>query len=71
MNNYDVSYASIFHMCLSSARNGGAHGRYGVGDWSFLRCREYMTNVSSHLLAYLVAYLANFDACRTLYLLIL
>ncbi|XP_065616424.1 serine/threonine-protein kinase ATM-like isoform X2 [Quercus suber] len=25
-------------------RNGGAHGRYGLGDWSFLRCREHMTN---------------------------
>ncbi|WOL02921.1 serine/threonine-protein kinase ATM [Canna indica] len=29
---------------LGSARNGGAHGRYGLGDWSFLQCREYMTN---------------------------
>lgn len=29
-----------------SARNGGAHGRYGVGDWTFLQCREYMMNVS-------------------------
>lgn len=27
-------------------RNGGAHGRYGVGDWSFLKCREHMANVS-------------------------
>ncbi|KAK1320575.1 Serine/threonine-protein kinase ATM [Acorus calamus] len=30
---------------LGSTRNGGAHGRYGIGDWSFLRCREYMVNV--------------------------
>ncbi|PIA61953.1 hypothetical protein AQUCO_00200149v1 [Aquilegia coerulea] len=29
---------------LGSLRNGGAHGRYGVGDWSFLKCREEMTN---------------------------
>ncbi|XP_010243049.1 PREDICTED: serine/threonine-protein kinase ATM isoform X1 [Nelumbo nucifera] len=29
---------------LGSLRNGGAHGRYGVGDWSFMRCREYMAN---------------------------
>ncbi|KAK1280444.1 Serine/threonine-protein kinase ATM [Acorus gramineus] len=29
---------------LGSTRNGGAHGRYGIGDWPFLRCREYMVN---------------------------
>ncbi|XP_020591737.1 serine/threonine-protein kinase ATM [Phalaenopsis equestris] len=29
---------------LGSSRNGGAHGRYGVDDWSFLQCREHMTN---------------------------
>lgn len=29
---------------IGSARNGGAHGRYGVGDWSFLKCREHMSN---------------------------
>ncbi|KAL4634029.1 hypothetical protein ACB092_04G167700 [Castanea dentata] len=29
---------------IGSTRNGGAHGRYGLGDWSFLRCREHMTN---------------------------
>ncbi|XP_045816356.1 serine/threonine-protein kinase ATM isoform X4 [Trifolium pratense] len=28
---------------LGSMRNGGAHGRYGVGDWSFFECREHMT----------------------------
>ncbi|KAK8518220.1 hypothetical protein V6N13_027695 [Hibiscus sabdariffa] len=27
-----------------SNRNGGAHGRYGAGDWSFLKCREHMSN---------------------------
>ncbi|XP_077244126.1 serine/Threonine-kinase ATM-like protein isoform X2 [Tasmannia lanceolata] len=27
---------------LGSMRNGGAHGRYGPGDWTFLQCREYM-----------------------------
>ncbi|PON35174.1 Phosphatidylinositol 3-kinase, Vps34 type, partial [Parasponia andersonii] len=31
---------------IGSMRNGGAHGRYGVGDWSFLRCREQMANAS-------------------------
>ncbi|CAN0900398.1 Serine/threonine-protein kinase ATM [Linum grandiflorum] len=29
---------------LGSTRNGGAHGRYGFGDWSFLKCREHMAN---------------------------
>ncbi|KAJ4840216.1 hypothetical protein Tsubulata_002970 [Turnera subulata] len=29
---------------IGSMRNGGAHGRYGVGDWSFLKCREHMSN---------------------------
>ncbi|KAM1433399.1 hypothetical protein ACFX13_015676 [Malus domestica] len=27
-----------------STRNGRGHGRYGVGDWSFLKCREHMAN---------------------------
>lgn len=27
---------------LGSNRAGGAHGRYGGGDWSFPRCREEM-----------------------------
>lgn len=25
-----------------STRNGGAHGRYGIGDWSFPKCRQHM-----------------------------
>ncbi|KAE8124229.1 hypothetical protein FH972_019134 [Carpinus fangiana] len=29
---------------IGSTRNGGAHGRYGIGDWSFPKCRENMTN---------------------------
>ncbi|CAI0398621.1 unnamed protein product, partial [Linum tenue] len=29
---------------IGSTRNGGAHGRYGFGDWSFLKCREHMAN---------------------------
>ncbi|GMY24943.1 serine/threonine-protein kinase ATM isoform X1 [Fagus crenata] len=29
---------------IGSKRNGGAHGRYGIGDWAFLRCREHMAN---------------------------
>uniref|UniRef100_A0A0A0LS27 Serine/threonine-protein kinase ATM n=2 Tax=Cucumis sativus TaxID=3659 RepID=A0A0A0LS27_CUCSA len=27
---------------IGSTRNGGAHGRYGIGDWSFLECRDYI-----------------------------
>ncbi|XP_050879903.1 serine/threonine-protein kinase ATM isoform X2 [Lathyrus oleraceus] len=29
---------------IGSMRNGGAHGRYGVGDWPFFKCREHMAN---------------------------
>ncbi|KAK9684733.1 hypothetical protein RND81_10G228300 [Saponaria officinalis] len=29
---------------IGSTRNGGAHGRYGAGDWSFAKCREHMMN---------------------------
>ncbi|KAH7658740.1 Non-specific serine/threonine protein kinase protein [Dioscorea alata] len=29
---------------LGSNRNGGAHLRYGAGDWRFSQCREYMAN---------------------------
>lgn len=27
---------------IGSMRSGGAHGRYGVGDWTFLKCRQHM-----------------------------
>ncbi|EXB87890.1 Serine/threonine-protein kinase ATM [Morus notabilis] len=44
---------------IGSLRNGGAHGRYGTGDWSFLRCREHMANakltlakIATHYLSY-------------------
>ncbi|XP_056686258.1 serine/threonine-protein kinase ATM isoform X2 [Spinacia oleracea] len=30
---------------IGSSRNGGLHGRYGAGDWSFSKCREHMMNV--------------------------
>ncbi|KAF5933201.1 hypothetical protein HYC85_029372 [Camellia sinensis] len=30
-----------------SMRNGGAHGRYGVGDWTFPKCREHMAKAST------------------------
>ncbi|KAK7350621.1 hypothetical protein VNO77_09440 [Canavalia gladiata] len=29
---------------IGSMKTGGAHGRYGIGDWSFLKCREHMAN---------------------------
>lgn len=31
---------------ILSTRNGGAHGCYGVGDWTFMKCREHMSNAS-------------------------
>ncbi|KAI3914770.1 hypothetical protein MKW98_002006 [Papaver atlanticum] len=37
---------------LGSLKNGGAHVRYGVGDWSFLRCREYMAKEKDKLKAF-------------------
>ncbi|KAF9625359.1 hypothetical protein IFM89_022141 [Coptis chinensis] len=37
---------------LGSLRNGGAHGRYGVGDWSFLKCREEMANAKDKCKAF-------------------
>ncbi|PKA53875.1 Serine/threonine-protein kinase ATM [Apostasia shenzhenica] len=38
---------------LGSSRIGGAHGRYGAGDWSFLQCREHMTNEKDKRKAFL------------------
>ncbi|GFZ03744.1 serine/threonine-kinase ATM-like protein [Actinidia rufa] len=32
---------------IGSTRNGGAHGRYGVGDWTFPKCREHMAKAST------------------------
>uniref|UniRef100_A0A0E0FF14 Serine/threonine-protein kinase ATM n=1 Tax=Oryza nivara TaxID=4536 RepID=A0A0E0FF14_ORYNI len=29
---------------VGSTRSGGAHGRYGTGDWTYHQCRETMTN---------------------------
>ncbi|KAK9117160.1 hypothetical protein Sjap_016107 [Stephania japonica] len=31
---------------VGSSRNGGAHRRYGMADWSFTQCREQMANAS-------------------------
>ncbi|KAK3160101.1 hypothetical protein QOZ80_1BG0055200 [Eleusine coracana subsp. coracana] len=38
---------------LGSSRSGGAHGRYGTGDWTFLQCREYMTSEKDKRKAFL------------------
>ncbi|KAJ1684822.1 hypothetical protein LUZ63_016212 [Rhynchospora breviuscula] len=38
---------------LGSTRSGGAHARYGVGDWSFLQCREYMSTEKDKKKAFL------------------
>uniref|UniRef100_A0A2P2L2S5 Serine/threonine-protein kinase ATM n=1 Tax=Rhizophora mucronata TaxID=61149 RepID=A0A2P2L2S5_RHIMU len=29
---------------IGSMKNGGAHGRYGMGDWSSVKCRMHMSN---------------------------
>lgn len=28
---------------VGSTKDGGAHGRYGAGDWTFMKCRQHMT----------------------------
>ncbi|EEC69781.1 hypothetical protein OsI_00057 [Oryza sativa Indica Group] len=35
---------SFFPFGPYSTRSGGAHGRYGTGDWTYHQCRETMTN---------------------------
>lgn len=37
-----------------STRDGGAHGRYGAEDWTFMKCRQHMTVVSATLSSMLV-----------------
>ncbi|XP_020523147.1 serine/threonine-protein kinase ATM isoform X2 [Amborella trichopoda] len=37
---------------LGSTKDGGAHGRYGKGDWSYQECREYMTKGKEKLKAF-------------------
>lgn len=38
-------YVVFFPFGPYSTRSGGAHGRYGTGDWTYHQCRETMTNV--------------------------
>uniref|UniRef100_A0A0D9UVU7 Serine/threonine-protein kinase ATM n=1 Tax=Leersia perrieri TaxID=77586 RepID=A0A0D9UVU7_9ORYZ len=38
---------------LGSTRSGGAHGRYGTGDWTYHQCRETMTNEKDKRRAFL------------------
>ncbi|XP_073048596.1 serine/threonine-protein kinase ATM isoform X21 [Primulina eburnea] len=38
---------------IGSSRNGGAHGRYGVGDWTFLKCRQHVTAENNKSRAFL------------------
>ncbi|KAF3329020.1 serine/threonine-protein kinase ATM [Carex littledalei] len=38
---------------LGSTRSGGAHARYGVGNWSFLQCREHMSTEKDKKKAFL------------------
>lgn len=44
--------------CYCSMRSGGAHGRYGVGDWTFLKCRQHMATASTIFFSF--AKIANF-----------
>ncbi|XP_051142572.1 serine/threonine-protein kinase ATM isoform X2 [Andrographis paniculata] len=37
---------------IGSSRNGGAHGRYGVGDWTFMECRQKMAAEANKLKAF-------------------
>ncbi|WVZ71910.1 LOW QUALITY PROTEIN: hypothetical protein U9M48_020441, partial [Paspalum notatum var. saurae] len=38
---------------LGSTKTSGAHGRYGIGDWTFLQCREYMMSEKDKRRAFL------------------
>ncbi|XP_019058626.1 PREDICTED: serine/threonine-protein kinase ATM isoform X2 [Tarenaya hassleriana] len=44
---------------IGSSRNGGAHGRYGIGDWQYPKCREHMSNAKDKRKAF-VEVCANF-----------
>ncbi|BBN18785.1 serine-protein kinase ATM [Marchantia polymorpha subsp. ruderalis] len=37
---------------LGSTRAGGAHGRYGGDDWTFMMCREHMSTAKDKLTAF-------------------
>ncbi|KAL6847730.1 hypothetical protein ACP4OV_021858 [Aristida adscensionis] len=38
---------------LGDTRIGGAHGRYGTGDWTYFQCREYMMSEKDKRKAFL------------------
>ncbi|KAK4394662.1 Serine/threonine-protein kinase ATM, partial [Sesamum angolense] len=38
---------------IGGSRNGGAHGRYGVGDWTFMECRQHMNTETNKRKAFL------------------
>lgn len=38
---------------LGSTRTGGAHGRYGTGDWTFFQCREHLATEKDKRKAFL------------------
>ena len=39
--------AQVYYISVCSTRSGGAHARYGLGDWTFMACREHMSTVSA------------------------
>ncbi|XP_048500072.1 serine/threonine-protein kinase ATM isoform X3 [Beta vulgaris subsp. vulgaris] len=41
---------------IGSSRCGGAHGRYGAGDWAFSKCREHMMSVKDKRKAFQEVY---------------
>jgi ataxia telangiectasia mutated family protein len=42
----------LLEYLLGSTRAGGAHGRYGAGDWTFMACREHMSTETDKRRAY-------------------
>lgn len=44
-----LPYLFAFFLGLYSSRIGGAHGRYGIGDWTYPQCREYLMSVCSRV----------------------
>ncbi|KAL6583807.1 hypothetical protein OROMI_003096 [Orobanche minor] len=41
---------------IGSSRNGGAHGCYGIGDWTFVECRQHMATETNKRKAFQKVY---------------
>jgi hypothetical protein len=55
----NASYLFAFFLGLYSTRTGGAHGRYGIGDWTYLQCREYLMSVCPRVVEVLYSIFYN------------